>query len=99
MERIVIDTERLTAGASALETCQQSLKRDVAGLYDLAAEIASMWSGPAHDAFDAQFAADRAALTELCAEYAQCVEGMREAAREYDRCAEAVGSLVAGVQI
>ena len=99
MERIEIDTAQLAGTGSNIAGMVGRMRESVQRLYATVDELNTMWDGPANQAFNAQFAQDGAAMTEICKALEGYVQDLNNAKTEYDKCDSDVRSIIDAIRV
>lgn len=96
---IEIDTHSLGADVDMMRTVLHRIESSLAGMYESVAALDRTWEGPANQVFVAQFAADEAAMQELCQIVDKLIGCMNYAKDEYNTCDAQVDSVVNSIRI
>ena len=99
MERIQIDTARLGATSGDIRERIAKMRSCVQRLYAEAAELNTMWEGPANQAFQRQFSQDQESMTQICAALENYVQDLHTAKTEYEACDSDVGGIIDAIRI
>lgn len=83
MPEIRVSSQQLSAKADELQQLSESLKSQIGILESTEASIASMWDGPAKEAFHSAFMSDKGQMENLKTTFDQYITALREIAANY----------------
>lgn len=75
------------------------VKNDMGAMFGTVQELDGMWDGPANEAFNRQFEADRQVLEELCKSVDDILDSMENAQKEYRKCEAGVREEIDKIRI
>lgn len=96
---IEVDTLALDRDRKTIQSELQKAKKEIGHLEEEMTVLSSMWNGPAHDMFMAQFRADYEFMEQFEKDIAFYTETMQYALNEYRKCEESVEQAVAAIKI
>lgn len=96
---IEVDTRILKGDIDILKNDVSELRWEVDALQSEMTELAAMWEGRAHAAFQQQFAGDVEFMKSVFEEADQLISCMEYAKKEYDSCEGDIEQLVASIRI
>lgn len=96
---IEVDTGILNGDIDTLSSDVAELRKEVDILQSEMAELAAMWEGRAHAAFQQQFSADVEFIQSVFQEADKLISCMEYAKKEYDNCEGDIEQLVASIRI
>lgn len=77
----------------------EQVRTEISHLKEKMANLSTMWEGPAHDTFMAQFNTDYEFIQDFVNEIGTYIETMEYAQREYEKCENAVQDAIASIRI
>ena len=98
-DKLRITTQTLQRDAESIRKSIETIKNAVNRMQDEGAQLHTMWAGPSHDAFKAQFDSDIVAALALIKDLETFVSGLDKAAGEYKECSEKVDSIIAEIKL
>lgn len=96
---IEVDTQALNRDRQTIQSELDKVRTEISQLKEKMANLGTMWEGPAHDAFMAQFNADYEFIQGFGNELGTYIETMEYAQREYEKCENAVEQAIASIRI
>ncbi len=96
---IRVNTSRIGADAESLGRYTQSLRENLAKLFDGIQSLNSMWEGDAHNEFVRSAADDKERMDNLIQKMDEIKLKFDEAKQEYEKCESTVANEVASIQI
>lgn len=96
---IEIDTGVLQGDIGTMNSNVRELRQRISELEGEEAELSSMWIGAANAAFRKQFAVDMEFMKEVAETVDKLIACMEFAKKEYDKCENEVGDLIASIRI
>ena len=95
---IEIDTAALERDRQTIQSELDRVRTGINQLKDKMVNLGSMWEGPAHNAFMAQFNADYEFIQEFENEIEKYIGTMEYAQREYQKCESQVQQTIASIR-
>lgn len=96
---IEIDTAALARDRQTVQSELDRLRTGIDQLKEKMVNLGTMWEGPAHNAFMAQFNADYEFIQDFNNELEKYAETMEYARQEYEKCESRVQQAVASIRI
>lgn len=96
---IEVDIATLEQDVRELEETLALVRNDMQVMFQTVSELDAMWDGPANEAFNRQFAADRNMFEELCDSVDDIIDSMENAKNAYRRCEAAVKEEIDRIQV
>lgn len=96
---IEIDTMALGRDRQTIQSELDRVRTEISRLKEAMVNLGTMWEGPAHDAFMAQFNTDYEFVQEFGNEIGTYIETMEYAQREYQKCESEVNQAIASIRI
>ena len=96
---IEIDTAALDRDRRAIQSELSRVRSEIDQLKEKMVNLGTMWDGPAHDAFMAQFYADYEFIQEFENEIEKYIETMEYALKEYQKCDDSVQQAIASIRV
>lgn len=96
---IKINSDVLKRDASELKTLAQRSKLQLKDMKNEVNILGTMWSGPANDAFNKQFASDYEMFVELCVQVEKFSAELEKASNEYNSCENNVLNIVRSIRV
>ena len=96
---IEVDTAALDRDRQTIQSELDRVRSEIGRLRDEMASLSSMWEGPAHDTFMAQFNADYEFVQQFGNEIGTYIETMEYAQSEYQKCEASVEQAVASIRV
>ena len=94
-----VDTDILQRDTNTLRQHLQAISLAHTELCDKMTEVASMWEGPAKEAFHLQFKNDCTQLAEVIKQIREVLDSMDVAVKEYNSCDDRVKGIIDAIQI
>lgn len=99
IEYFEVETNTLRQSAGEAEQGLSDMREKLRALTQSMTELDAMWDGPASETFRARFTEDCAVFQELCEALQDFINGVRDAAGEYDLCEDKVMEAVNAIQV
>ncbi len=96
---IRINSDALAREAGELESCAKRAKQEIAKMSTDLTLLNSKWSGPANEEFQKNFAVDYEFFVSLCDKAVEFSGELKEAAKEYNNCENAVMDAVRRLRV
>lgn len=96
---IEINISTLGTDITNMRTELTNLRSEMDKAYASVAELDQMWNGPANDAFNQAFQADKQGMEEMCKIIESLIEYMENAEKEYRNCESAVSAEIDAIRI
>ena len=96
---IEVDISALDQDVRDLTETLEKVRKDMNDMFDTMKKLDTMWEGPAHEAFMAQFDGDRQVFEELCNTVEGIIGSMEDAKNAYRKCEENVSSEIDKINI
>lgn len=94
-----IDIDRLSSDISMLQQKKDEFKAGLKKLTESIIELNGSWDGPAKSAFDSRTTVDTENLKTAIVEIEKLITALEAARDEYNRCENAVDSIVSSIVI
>lgn len=96
---IEIDTLALNRDKQTIQSELDRVQTEINQLKERMVSLGTMWEGPAHNAFMAQFNTDYEFIQEFGNEIGTYIETMGYAQREYQKCESTVSQVIDSIRI
>lgn len=96
---IEVDIATLEQDVRELEETLALVRNDMKSMFETVNELDAMWDGPANEAFNRQFTADRNLFEELCDAVDDIIDSMENAKNAYRKCEAAVKEEIDKIKI
>ncbi len=98
-EKLRITTQMLQKDAESIRKNVENIKSAIIRMQDEATQLHAMWTGPAHEAFKAQFDNDMAGALSLVKDLESYVSGLEGASDTYKQCSDKVDSYIDQIRL
>lgn len=98
-DKLKINTQTLQRDTENIRKNIDVIKNAVNRMQEEGTRLHTMWSGPSHDAFKAQFDSDVVAALALIKDFESFAEGLNRAADKYKECSEKVDTIIAEIKL
>ncbi len=99
VNEIEINTGMLNRTISDMRGDMEIIKKSAEDIYTEIQELDAMWDGPANQAFQTQFNADRNGFLTMCNQIEAYIRKMELAKNEYDKCENKVEMLIHTIKV
>ncbi|MFR5634000.1 MAG: WXG100 family type VII secretion target [Monoglobales bacterium] len=96
---IEINMRTLEQDISEMQQQLAELRQEMDQAYSSVRELDSMWNGPANEAFNQAFTADKEAMESMCSIIESLISYMENAKKEYQKCEAAVSAEIDSIRI
>ncbi len=96
---IEVNITALEQDIGELQETLKLVRGDMGAMFDTVQELDTMWDGPANEAFNRQFEADRQTLEALCEAVEDILGSMENAQGEYRKCEAGVREEIEKIRI
>lgn len=97
MREIEVNTEALQQQLVSFQEEITNIRQTINRLSQTVDELKTMWDGPAHETFYAQYMIDHLEFEEYLTILDKIAEKYQDACKEYNRCESEVGSIISSI--
>ena len=99
VSKIKVDTDRLDQTRKELQGKLDRIRKDIDQIREDMNTLNAMWTGEAHEAYEATTAEDIQAISALCDGMESVIRYESNAVTEYNKCERQVADLIAKIKI
>lgn len=98
-DKLIINTDSLSRDIRSFDSRLDEIASCISQMRDALAALGTMWAGPSHDIYDAQFRSDCDAAEELVKELRKFSSKLEDAGREYRNCSSKVDGIIDSLRL